>query len=137
MLALPPHFVIDNFLAQDNMLALPPHFIIDNFLAHDNIGASWVHAGRNDNNAGLSLQSLQSVDLILHIAQHSNRSTDLKDVYFVVGSADLAQRDDTVVRDSTSVADLLSWEGDEQPPDCLVGVHRRPIVPAETIAAII
>ena len=40
--------------------------------------------------------------------QHFNRSTNPEDVFFVEGLADLAQRDETVVRASTSVAEKFS-----------------------------
>jgi hypothetical protein len=75
---------------------------------------------------------------MLHIARHFNRSTNPEDVFFVEGLADLAQRDETVVRASTSVAGKFSWEMDDKPPGYIpFGVHRSNIVPAMTKTIII
>ena len=118
----------------DSVLCSRSSFTIDDFLAYDYIGAPWVHADHIVGNGGLSLRS---VDKMLHIAKHFNRSINPEDVFFVEGLADLAQRDETVVRASTSVADRFSWEMDAKPPEYVpFGVHRSVIVPAETKALV-
>jgi len=119
----------------DSVLCSRSSFTIDDFLAYDYIGAPWVHADHIVGNGGLSLRS---VDKMLHIAKHFNRSTNPEDVFFVEGLADLAQRDETVVRASTSVAEKFSWEMDDKPPGYIpFGVHRSNIVPAITKTIII
>jgi hypothetical protein len=97
----------------DSVLCSRSSFTIDDFLAFDYIGAPWVHADHIVGNGGLSLRS---VDKMMLISKHFNRSAHPEDVLFVEGLADLAQRDETVVRASTSVAEKFSWEMDNKPP---------------------
>ncbi len=119
----------------DSVLCSRSSFTIDDFLAFDYIGAPWVHADHIVGNGGLSLRS---VDKMMLISKHFNRSAHPEDVFFVEGLADLAQRDETVVRASTSVAEKFSWEMDNKPPGYIpFGVHRSNIVPAITKAIII
>lgn len=118
----------------DSALCSGSPFMVDDFLAYDYIGAPWAHADHAVGNGGLSLRS---VDKMLHIAQHFYRSAHPEDVFFVEGLADLAQRDESVVRAPTSVAEQSSWEMDARLPAWVpFGVHRSNIVPAEIKAVI-
>ena len=118
----------------DSVLCSASPFSIDDFLAYDYIGAPWVHVDHAVGNGGLSLRSVRKM---LDIAQHFDRPVHPEDVFFADGLADLAQRDDTVVLASSSVANKFSWEMDTEPPEHVpFGVHRSNIVPAELKAAI-
>ena len=118
----------------DSVLCAASPFSVDDFLAYDYIGAPWVHANHAVGNGGLSLRSVRKM---LDIAQHFDQPVHPEDVFFADGLADLAQRDDTVVLASSSVANKFSWEMDTEPPEHVpFGVHRSNIVPAELKAAI-
>jgi len=104
-------------------------FTIDDFLAFDYIGAPWVHADHIVGNGGLSLRS---VDKMMLIAKHFNRSAHPEDVFFVEGLADLAQRDETVVRASTSVAEKFSWEMQKKSTTPALGRARPRVLGAPT-----
>ena len=118
----------------DSVLCSASPFSVDDFLAYDYIGAPWIQANHAVGNGGLSLRSVRKM---LHIAQHFDRPVHPEDVFFADGLADLAQRDDTVVLASSSVANKFSWEMDTEPPEHVpFGVHRSNIVPAELKAAI-
>ena len=117
----------------DSVLCSGSNYSIDDFLAYDYIGAPWIHAGRGVGNGGLSLRS---VDRMLDIARHFNRTAHPEDVFFVEGLADVARRDESVIRAPASAAERFSFEMDEPPDFVPFGLHRSAIVPAETKAAI-
>lgn len=119
----------------DSVLCSGSAFSVDDFLAYDYIGAPWIHNNNAVGNGGLSLRS---VDRMLHIARHHNRTAHPEDVFFVEGLADIAQGDEAVVRAPASVAQKFSWEMDRQPPSYVpFGLHRSPIVPESTKTAIL